>query len=31
MGLKKLNGWIWCSKLANDDEGWLPKEKFEVL
>jgi len=29
-GNKELNGWVWCSKLNDMEEGWLPKEKLIV-
>lgn len=25
-GVKELNGWLWCIRLLDNDEGWLPKE-----
>jgi hypothetical protein len=27
-GDKELNGWIWCVKLNDIEEGWLPKENI---
>lgn len=27
-GMRELNGWLWCVKLTERDEGWLPKEKL---
>lgn len=27
-GIKELNGWFWCVRFIDDDEGWLPKEKL---
>jgi len=24
--IKELNGWLWCIRLLDKDEGWLPKE-----
>lgn len=24
MGFKELNGWIWCRRLSQSDEGWVP-------
>lgn len=25
-GSTKLNGWIWCRRCSNQEEGWVPKE-----
>lgn len=30
-GLKELNGWIWCKKLSNNDDGWVPKDSLILL
>lgn len=27
-GIKELNGWLWCMKIIDKDEGWLPKDKL---
>lgn len=31
--VKELNGWLWCVRLSDNDEGWLPKEilKAQVI
>lgn len=29
-GIKELNGWIWCIRLLDKDEGWLPKANLKV-
>ncbi len=29
-GTKELNGWIWCMKVSDGEEGWLPKENLMV-
>lgn len=29
-GIKELNGWLWCIRLLDKDEGWLPKEKLRI-
>ena len=30
-GIKELNGWLWCVKITDKDEGWLPKEKLTTI
>lgn len=30
-GMRELNGWLWCIKIIDGDEGWLPKEKLRVI
>jgi len=30
-GSIELNGWIWCTKLNEQEEGWLPKEKLNSM
>lgn len=25
-GIRELNGWLWCIKLIDGDEGWLPRD-----
>lgn len=30
-GNREINGWVWCSKLNDSEEGWLPKEKLIVI
>lgn len=27
----ELNGWIWCKKSNESIEGWLPKEKLNII
>ena len=29
LGLKQINGWIWCIRTLNSDEGWIPLENLE--
>ncbi|WP_205297555.1 SH3 domain-containing protein [Pantoea sp. Cy-639] len=30
-GLRRLNGWLWCRSLRNDELGWLPLAKLRQL
>lgn len=30
-GGRKLNGWVWCSSVAADREGWVPEENLQML
>ncbi|GAA0371335.1 SH3 domain-containing protein [Caldalkalibacillus horti] len=30
VGLKELNGWIWCLRTLNSEEGWVPKENLKL-
>ncbi|CCQ95905.1 Variant SH3 domain-containing protein [[Clostridium] ultunense Esp] len=30
-GTEELNGWLWCIKIIDKDEGWLPKEKLKNI
>ena len=30
-GELELNGWLWCNRLNDFKEGWLPKEKIIAL
>ncbi|WP_232276194.1 SH3 domain-containing protein [Paenibacillus sp. 481] len=30
VGLKELNGWIWCLRTLNSEEGWVPKENLQL-
>ncbi|MBD8500034.1 SH3 domain-containing protein [Paenibacillus arenosi] len=29
VGLKELNGWVWCVRELNSEEGWVPKENLK--
>lgn len=31
IGLRETNGWIWCIRTLDSDEGWLPKENLELV
>lgn len=31
IGSKETNGWIWCIRTLDSDEGWLPKENLKPL
>lgn len=26
IGIKKLNGWLWCRRSGDGEEGWVPAE-----
>ncbi|MGW7775270.1 SH3 domain-containing protein [Pseudomonas machongensis] len=28
VGLRRLNGWLWCRRQRNGELGWLPLEKL---
>ena len=28
IGIKVLNGWIWCQKPSSKEEGWIPVENL---
>lgn len=30
-GMRELNGWLWCIKIIDRDEGWLPKDKLRII
>ncbi|MFP4050795.1 MAG: SH3 domain-containing protein [Thermoplasmata archaeon] len=30
-GIKELNGWLWCRKSSDDEEGWVPLDNLEPL
>jgi hypothetical protein len=30
-GELEINGWLWCSRLNDSEDGWLPKEKIIPL
>lgn len=30
-GDKEMNGWVWCKKMSDLEEGWMPKEKLMAL
>jgi hypothetical protein len=30
-GMGELNGWLWCIKIIDEDEGWLPKDKLRII
>ena len=30
VGLKELNGWIWCQRVLTLEEGWIPKENVKL-
>lgn len=30
-GELELNGWLWCSRLIDLEDGWLPTEKLMAL
>ncbi|WP_186431596.1 SH3 domain-containing protein [Clostridium sp. BSD9I1] len=30
-GELELNGWLWCSRLTDLEDGWLPTEKLIAL
>jgi hypothetical protein len=31
LGLRPLNGWLWCRREANGELGWLPAEKLRLV
>ncbi|MDH0303658.1 MULTISPECIES: SH3 domain-containing protein [unclassified Pseudomonas] len=30
-GLRPLNGWLWCRRVANGELGWVPMAKLRLL
>ncbi|KUZ94120.1 ligand-binding protein SH3 [Burkholderia ubonensis] len=30
IGLRTLNGWVWCERRSCDDAGWVPLRNLEV-
>ena len=31
VGLRELNGWIWCQKESSGEVGWVPKENMQSI
>ncbi|MFD2172105.1 SH3 domain-containing protein [Tumebacillus lipolyticus] len=31
VGSQELNGWVWCQKLSDGEEGWVPQENMSPL
>lgn len=31
LGEQQLNGWIWCSRLSDDQSGWVPLEVLSQI
>lgn len=31
IGTTDLNGWVWCTRKIDGEEGWVPKECIEYL
>ena len=31
LGEEQLNGWIWCSRLSDDQSGWVPLEVLSQI
>ncbi|MDR3437856.1 SH3 domain-containing protein [Telmatospirillum sp.] len=31
IGLRSMNGWMWCSRLSDDCSGWVPLELLEIV
>jgi hypothetical protein len=30
-GFRELNGWIWCKKITDGEEGWLPMNNIRLI
>ncbi len=31
LSLRELNGWVWCRKSTNGEEGWVPAECLQQI